>query len=87
MPGSFSVDELIKALYGDVGEENEGEFFTAYELAQRWGVGVDRARWILRKAKEGGWTVTVRRVLRESLDGRMLPVPAYRVTREEDAQE
>jgi len=82
MRESFSIDELVSALYG--ADEGGDGWHTVRELGELWGMSTDKTREILRRAQRAGYAVEVRHVRRRSIDGRSVPVPAYRITRERD---
>jgi hypothetical protein len=77
---SLTVNEILDALRdAQVGVAvDESGFFTLAEIRKATGWTLEPTKARLRALKEAG-ELEVTRVRRESLDGRMMPVPGYRL--------
>ena len=80
----FTLQELLHHLEGEERQIAEG-FYTLREWAGHFHVGPEQMRRLLVEAKELG-KLEVQRLRRESLDGRMMQVPCYRILLEEDEE-
>lgn len=78
MKGQISTGEILEALRTATAPENPTDFFVVSELAADTGIAALVIRRQLVRLKAMG-LVEMRRVPRESLDGRETTVPAYRL--------
>ena len=80
----FTIEELIKDIWGQDGKVDG--FFTTRELSEQWKVSRDMVREILYRARKAGYTISVAKVKKQSLDGRIISVPAYKISKKSDEE-
>ena len=74
----FTLDELKAFLRQKPEEPIETDFRSAYEWAQYWGCNSRLAHEMLRQVKEQD-ALEVKKGHREAIDGKMRPVPVYKI--------